>query len=78
MRRRRRGSWKALARAERLRAVMAELAPLAASRAAAVLTERGIPGPMGGSRWYTTQVIRIRRRLALLAGSPTVSERQGS
>ena len=50
-------------RAERLRDVFTELNDLSARKTAEVLNERGIPTPEGG-KWYATQVIRVRKRLA--------------
>jgi hypothetical protein len=50
-------------RAERLRSVFAELHDLSARKTAEVLNGRGIPTPEG-SKWYATQVIRVRKRLA--------------
>jgi DNA invertase Pin-like site-specific DNA recombinase len=52
----------ALAFAETVRLVLAELGALSASRAAAVLNERGVLAAAGG-QWTATQVIRVRRRL---------------
>jgi hypothetical protein len=49
--------------AERLRPILAELEALSATRAAAILTERGVPTAAGG-KWSAMQVIRVRRRLA--------------
>jgi DNA invertase Pin-like site-specific DNA recombinase len=56
----------ALAFAERMRPVMAELEALSANRAAVVLNERGIPTAAGG-KWIAVQVVRVRQRLARLA-----------
>jgi DNA invertase Pin-like site-specific DNA recombinase len=53
----------ASARAEQLRAVMAELASLSAHQAAAELNRRGIPAANGG-KWSGTQISRVRARLA--------------
>jgi DNA invertase Pin-like site-specific DNA recombinase len=53
----------AAARAEQLRSVMAELASLSANQAAVELNRRQIATASGG-RWFATQVIRLRRRLA--------------
>jgi DNA invertase Pin-like site-specific DNA recombinase len=50
-------------RAEQLRSVMAELAALSANQAAAELNRRQIATASGG-RWFATQVIRLRQRLA--------------
>ena len=50
-------------RAEGLRSVFAELSDLSARKAAEALNARGIPTPEGG-KWYATQVIRVRKRLA--------------
>ena len=50
-------------RAEQLRDVFAELTDLSARKAAETLNARGIPTPEGG-KWYATQVIRVRKRLA--------------
>src|SRR6516162_10817859 len=50
-------------RAEQLRSVFAELSDLSARKAAETLNARGIPTPEGG-KWYATQVIRVRKRLA--------------
>jgi hypothetical protein len=61
---------RANARAERLRAVMVELAGLSANKAAAVLNERRVPALLGGGRWYRAQVIRLRNRLAETAPPP--------
>ena len=49
--------------AERLRDVFAELSDLSARKAAETLNARGIPTPEAG-KWYATQVIRVRKRLA--------------
>jgi DNA invertase Pin-like site-specific DNA recombinase len=49
-------------RAEQLRDVFTELGDLSARKAAVALNARGIP-PEGG-KWYATQVIRVRKRLA--------------
>jgi hypothetical protein len=49
-------------RAEQLRSVFTELDDLSARKAAEVLNERRIPTPEG-SKWYATQVIRVRKRL---------------
>jgi hypothetical protein len=56
---------KALAFAERMRPIMAELQVLSAHRCAAVLNERGIP-TAAGRRWVAVQVRRVRQRLARL------------
>jgi DNA invertase Pin-like site-specific DNA recombinase len=53
----------ALERAERLRSVFDELASLSARKAAEELNARGFPTPEGG-KWFATQVIRVRKRLA--------------
>jgi DNA invertase Pin-like site-specific DNA recombinase len=50
-------------RAEQLSGVFAELADLSARKTAEVLNARGIPTSEGG-KWYATQVIRVRKRLA--------------
>ena len=50
-------------RAEQLRSVFAELRDLSARKAAETLNARNIPTPEGG-KWYATQVIRVRKRLA--------------
>jgi DNA invertase Pin-like site-specific DNA recombinase len=50
-------------RAEQLRSVFAELADLSARKVAETLNARGIPTPEG-RKWYATQVIRVRKRLA--------------
>jgi hypothetical protein len=50
-------------RAEQLRDVFAELGDLSARKAAEELNARGVPTPEGG-KWYATQVIRVRKRLA--------------
>jgi DNA invertase Pin-like site-specific DNA recombinase len=50
-------------RAEVLRSVFEELSSLSARKVADELNNRGIPTPEGG-KWYATQVIRVRRRLA--------------
>ena len=52
----------ALARAERLRPIMTELAEMSALAAAAVLNERGIETSAGG-RWHAVTVNRVRARL---------------
>jgi DNA invertase Pin-like site-specific DNA recombinase len=53
----------ATAFAEQMRPILAELAALSANRAAAVLNERKVATAAGG-RWTSTQVIRLRQRLA--------------
>jgi DNA invertase Pin-like site-specific DNA recombinase len=53
----------AAAFAEQMRPILAGLAALSANRAAAVLNERKVATAAGG-RWSSTQVIRLRRRLA--------------
>jgi DNA invertase Pin-like site-specific DNA recombinase len=53
----------AMERAEGLRSVFEELANLSARKAAEELNVRGVPTPEGG-KWYATQVIRVRKRLA--------------
>jgi DNA invertase Pin-like site-specific DNA recombinase len=53
----------AMKRAEGLRSVFEELASLSARKAAEELNARGVPTPEGG-KWYATQVIRVRKRLA--------------
>ena len=50
-------------RAEQLRDVFAELSDLSARKAAETLNAQNIPTPEGG-KWYATQVIRVRKRLA--------------
>ena len=50
-------------RAESVRGVFEELSGLSARRAAEELNARGIGTPEGG-KWYATQVIRVRKRLA--------------
>jgi DNA invertase Pin-like site-specific DNA recombinase len=55
----------AMAFAKRMRGILSELGPLSANRAAAVLNERKVPTAAGG-RWSSTQVIRLRQRLAKL------------
>ena len=50
-------------RAEGLRSVFAQLSDLSARKVAETLNARGIPTPEGG-KWYATQVIRVRKRLA--------------
>jgi len=50
-------------RAQRLAPVMAELCGLSARAAAEELNRRGIVTAEGG-KWHTTQVIRVRARLA--------------
>ena len=52
----------ALAFAERMRPILAEMGALSANRAAAALNERGVP-TAAGSKWTAVQVIRVRRRL---------------
>lgn len=54
----------ALARAEALRPVFAELSSLSARACAAELNTRGVEAPAGG-KWHAVQVIRVRRRLKL-------------
>jgi len=49
-------------RAEGLRSVFEELSGMSARRAAKELNARGIP-TFSGSKWYATQVIRVRERL---------------
>jgi len=56
----------AMARAEKMRPVMAELAKLSANKAAAELNRRGVKSATGGS-WSATTVLRVRRRLRRLA-----------
>jgi DNA invertase Pin-like site-specific DNA recombinase len=55
----------AAAFAEQMRPALAELATLSANRAATALNERKVPTAAGG-RWSSTQVIRLRQRLARL------------
>jgi DNA invertase Pin-like site-specific DNA recombinase len=50
-------------RAEQLSDVFAELGDLSARKAAETLNARRVPAPQGG-KWYATQVIRVRKRLA--------------
>ena len=50
-------------RAEQLRDVFAELGDVSARKTAGILNARRIPTPEGG-KWYATQVIRVRKRLA--------------
>jgi len=54
----------ALARAEELRPVFAELAGMSARAIAVELNERRIPTPAGGS-WHNVTVIRVQKRLGL-------------
>jgi hypothetical protein len=51
----------ALAFAEQMRPVLAELEGLSATRIAAVLNERGIP-TAAGAKWSAVQVLRVLRR----------------
>jgi hypothetical protein len=53
----------ALAFAERMRPIMAELEALSANKAAIVLNERGVPS-VGGARWSSVKIIKVRRRLS--------------
>jgi hypothetical protein len=53
----------ALARAEQLRPVLAELAGLSQGKMAAELNARGIPAPAGGP-WHAATVRRVLSRLA--------------
>jgi hypothetical protein len=57
----------AAAFAEHMRPIFAELEALSANRAAIVLNERGVPSA-AGRKWSASQVVRVRRRLARLAG----------
>jgi DNA invertase Pin-like site-specific DNA recombinase len=50
-------------RAEQLRDVFTELGDLSARKTAEVLNARGVPTPEGG-KWYATQVMQVRKRLA--------------
>ena len=50
-------------RAEGLRSVFESLSGLSARRAAQELNKQAVPTPAGG-KWYATQVIRVRERLA--------------
>jgi hypothetical protein len=50
-------------RAEGLRTVFEELSGLSARKAAEELNARGVPTSAGG-KWYATQVMRVRERLA--------------
>jgi hypothetical protein len=52
----------ALAFAERMRPILAEMGALSANRTAAALNERKIT-TAAGSKWTAVQVIRVRRRL---------------
>ena len=52
----------ALAFAERMRPILAEMKALSANRAAAALHERGIT-TAAGSKWTAVRVIRVRRCL---------------
>jgi hypothetical protein len=61
-----RNAAEALAFAERMRPMLAEMETLSAYRAAIVLNERGIPTATG-RQWMAVQVLRVRRRLAGLA-----------
>jgi hypothetical protein len=56
----------AAAFAERMRPIMTELKALSANQAAIVLNERGVPSA-AGRRWSSSQVLRVRQRLARLA-----------
>ena len=51
-------------RAEGLRTVMTEHAGMSARSIAAILNERGVPTPAGGS-WHSVTVIRVQKRLGL-------------
>ncbi len=53
----------ALARAEQLRPVLAELGGLSARKIAAALNERKVAAPSGGA-WHAATVIRVQKRLA--------------
>jgi DNA invertase Pin-like site-specific DNA recombinase len=53
----------ALARAQALRSILAEMADLPALTVAAELNKRKVPTPAGG-KWHAVQVIRVRERLA--------------
>ena len=53
----------ALARAQALRPILAEMADLPALTVAAELNKRKVPTPAGG-KWHAVQVIRVRERLA--------------
>jgi DNA invertase Pin-like site-specific DNA recombinase len=53
----------ALARAESLRPVLAELAHMSARAAAAELNKRGTETPARG-RWHAATVLRVRERLS--------------
>jgi hypothetical protein len=53
----------ALARAEGVAAVLAELAHMSARAAAAELNKRGIETPERG-RWHAATVLRVRERLS--------------
>jgi DNA invertase Pin-like site-specific DNA recombinase len=50
-------------RAEGLRSVFDGLSGMSARKAAEELNKQGVPTPAGG-KWYATQVIRVRERLA--------------
>jgi hypothetical protein len=58
-----RAETEARAFAEQMRATFAELETLSATRAAIVLNERGVRSRAGG-KWSSSQVLRVRRRLA--------------
>jgi hypothetical protein len=58
-----RNAAEALAFAERMRPIFAEMETLSAYRAAVILNERGVP-TAAGSRWMAAQVRRVRQRLA--------------
>ena len=53
----------ALARAQALRPILAEMADLPALTVAAELNKRKVPTPAGG-KWHAVQVIRVRERPA--------------
>jgi DNA invertase Pin-like site-specific DNA recombinase len=53
-------------RALGLRSVFETLSHVSARQAADALNARGVPAPAGG-KWYATQVIRVRKRLASVA-----------
>jgi hypothetical protein len=50
---------------------MEELAPLSAHKAAGELNRRGIKSATGGV-WYPATVLRLRERLAWIAGQPRI------
>jgi DNA invertase Pin-like site-specific DNA recombinase len=54
----------ALAFAEKMRPILAEMAHLSANRVAIILNERRVPTAAGG-KWSSVQVIRVRNRLGI-------------